>query len=59
MEMWIDSGVISTTMGRENHPGTMYKQRRLRNCPKEKRSSRTNMRSLEAKRKGNFGDLRV
>lgn len=55
----VDSGVISTTMGRENHPRIRYKQRRLRNCPKEKRSSRTDMRSLEAKRKGNFGELRV
>ena len=35
----VDSGVISTTMGRENHPGITYKQIRLRNCPKEIPSS--------------------
>ena len=55
----VDSGVISTTVGREDHPGTMQTQRRLRNCSKEKRSGRTDVRSLEAKRKGNFGELRV
>lgn len=50
----VDSGAISTTMGRENHPGIMYKERRLRKCPKEMRSSRIDMGSLE----GGF-ELRV